>query len=339
MKYQFTLLILTLSLSYNLIAQESAAEYMAAVNANYMQLSKDTWDYIKKATTANNVARIDKKRLELIQTLKETKYKVSKVSSYNGDNDLKEAVKNYIDMSIYTLTNDFKQIINLEKIAEESYDDMEAYFALKDVVKSKMDSAFTAVNNAESNFATKHNINLVNDDTRLASKIKSANEVSKYYNKIYLMFFKSYWSEQKLMDAFQTNNIEDMEYYRQYLENASKEASESLKEINAFRGDITLKEACAAMQEFYYGEALRYIPKQITFFKEKEKMDDEIKAFQAMSNKSRTQEDINAYNATIKKYNELSSSFNETNEYLNKFRKKRIENWLEASDRFHKKHI
>ncbi len=324
------ILVLMITLA---IAQDNPGDYMTELASNYDQINKDTWDYVRQTSRDRGANRVEKKRTELAQTLRTAKYEAGKVKSYLGDNSLKLAYVNYLNLTYLLINDNYKQIVDMERIAEESYDDMEAYLQMKEQVNAKMDSASEVLNRAQTEFANKYAIRLTSDDSRISKKLNAYGRLNSYYNKVYLLFYKSYFYEGKMLNAIALDNIGDMEQYRQTLEITSKEGMEAMVKIAAFNGNEDFKNACYKMLEFYYGEAVRYMPGQIEFFSTKDRMDTMAKNFQ--SKKKPSQQEVKEYNDMIVEYNSSIAGFNETNEYLNKYRSKRHEALNKAIEDFY----
>lgn len=327
-------LSLSLLVYFSVVAQESASAYMSALSENYREINKDTWSYIKQVSRGKNARKIDRKRVELIGTLKEAKYAVYQAGAYEGDATLRDAIKNYLSLLILTLGDDYRKIVDMEQIAEESYDAMEAYILTKERVNEKMDAAQNELNTAEEVFASAHNINLVASNSRVSKKIRNANEVMGYYNKLYLLFYKSYWYESELMQAMEEGNIGDMEQFRQTLANVSQQSLDSLKSMPNFEGSATLKNACHEILYFYHGEAVRYMPELIAFYVRKKEFETLAQSLESKKPKDRTKAEIDQYNNSVNSYNASIQKFNETNNYLNKFREKGFDTWSKTSEAF-----
>ncbi|MEO9965755.1 MAG: hypothetical protein ABJF11_08205 [Reichenbachiella sp.] len=325
MKSTTLIAFILLIINFDSTAQESPVEYMSRLGENYKQISKDTWDYMKQASRGRNAGKIEKRRMELASTLKSAEYRASQMKAYKGDHSLRNSVKTYLHYSYLIINSDYKNIVDLEQIAEQSYDDMEAYLMAKEAVDIKMDTIYQAMKSSEEAFAIKHNINLVESESRLSRKLTNISSLNKYYNKIYLIYFKSSWYEKKMVEALSTGKVSDIEQYRLSLELTSKEGKEELKAVGLYRGDRKLKDACHFMLDFYQNEASKYMPGQVDFYVKGEKMQATAKSFESKDQKSLTQKDVDEYNNSINEYNASIESFNKTNDYLNKERQKKFE--------------
>lgn len=317
--------------------QNSPVEYMGMLASDFDQINKDTWDYIKQSSRGRNARKEEKRRIELASTLKTAAYNAGKVPAYNNDHSLKQAYKVYLSLSYEVISNGYKNIVDLEKVAEDSYDAMEAYLLTKERANKKMDDAFDNLKSAQKDFAAKYHINLTDKDSRLSRKLENAGEVREYHNKIYLIFFKSSFYEGEMIKAQSDGRIGDIEQFRQTLETVSREGKENLKNIGSFKGDYTLKAACVKMMNFFVAEATKYMPKQINFYAQKDHFDVLSKNMESKNQKKLTKEEIDEYNQAVAKYNSAIGSFNETNKYLNSARSKEYDAFNEAREDYYKK--
>ncbi|MEM9328376.1 MAG: hypothetical protein AAGA85_22095 [Bacteroidota bacterium] len=335
-----TLLVTILLATSMVLNAQRAVEHMQSLSVHVDQISKDTWDYVRQVAKGRNANKIEKRRVELANTLKTAGSTVARVPGYEGDTSLKDAYGNYLRLCYLSINEDYKRIVDMERIAEESYDAMEAYILLKERVKDKMDSAYATLDEARDSFAEKYGIQLIEgEETRLSRKLANASAVNKYINKLYLIFYKSAFYEQEMVEAMSAGNVGDIEQYRQTVETVTTEGAQKIKELPAFRGDNSLKEACLEMLSFYQQEATKSMPSQIAFFTKKDRMETLQRNMEAKKKKDLTQADIDEYNNAITSYNEAINSFNGSNEMLNKGRAQNLKKWNKALDSFESKFI
>ena len=326
-------------ISFSIYAQQGAGAYMDQVGANYNQISKDTWSYIKQASKGKNARKIEKRRMELTNSLKYAKDQAQRLKPYEGDAAYRDAVVQYLSLCYFSINNDYKKLVDMEAIAEESYDDMEAYLLTKERIELKMDSAKNALDFEVEAFAKRNNVRLIEKESKLSEKIGNANEVTAYYNKVFLIYYKSAWYEQEMVKAISEKRISEVEQFRQVLEINSKEGMAQLKAMAPFRNDPDLKDAGYSMLEFYYGEAVRYMPEQVAFFVKSDKMNTLQKNIESKKRKDLTQQEIDEYNKAVKDYNNSIGEYNKTNDYLNKYRTLRREKFDKAIDNLYSRHI
>ncbi|MBI9055897.1 MAG: hypothetical protein JEY96_18900 [Bacteroidales bacterium] len=313
--------------------------YMEYISMEHELISKNMWDYIKASAHSKRMSKIDKKRKELISTTAIAKRKIERMPDYEGYSDLRDSVVSYLGLSYLMLTEDYAEIVDLEEIAEQSYDLMEAYLLAKERANEKMDQASLMVNNEQKKFAEKYDINLIDSQNKIAQNLEKAGEVITYYNKVYLIFFKSYKQEAYLMDALTRADVNGIEQNRSTLLKDSDEGNKKLIEIKGYAGDISIKRSCQQLLNFYKTEASTKTPILTDFYLKKEKFEKISTAFEAKRNSEKTQDDVDNFNKAVSDYNNAIKSYNRTNDELNNMRNNLLENWNKTVNAFMDKHV
>ncbi len=332
-------LSLFLSLNTLILAQQSAGIYMSKLGEGYKQIQKDTWDYVKQVSRGRNASKIEKRRIQLANTLRQSKQRAARNGAFEGDNTLKTAVVDYLHYSYLVINEDYRRIVNLEKIAEESYDDMETYLMTKEAVNKKMDSIANVLNEAEESFAKKYNITLLKEESRLSKKLNNANEVNAYYNKVFLVFFKCNWYENRMLSAFKGGKISDVEQYRQSLEQSASEGIDDLRSIGLYRGDRRLKDAGHFAMEFFSSEATTHIPRHVDFLLKQQRMETVKKNFDAKNKNTLTQQDVDAFNKTVSEFNDAVATYNKSSQMLNRKRNEQFIAFEKAISGYFDRHM
>ena len=188
-------------------------------------------------------------------------------------------------------------------------------------------------------FAEKHGVTLIESKDQLGKKMEIASEVIKYYNQIYLVFFKSYKQEAYMLDAVQKADVNGVEQNKTSLNQFAKEGLEKLKEFKPYNNDGSIIAACNELLKFYVMETEEKISSITDFLIKKENFDKKNAAFQAKKEKDRTQADIDQINAAGKEYNEAVNNYNKTNTELFNKRKALLDNWNKTVQTFLDKQI
>lgn len=320
-------------------SNQSAADYMERIIVAYSETENETWQYLKAVTRGYGARKVERKRQKLLIELRNTRYAVQKTGKFNSDDSLRSAVVDYLKLNYSVLRGDFDRILDMEDIAEQSYDLMEAYLMAKEQANDKLHNSFEKVVLAQERFAEKHNIILYEAELdKTSEKIKKASELLKYYNQVYLIFFKSYKQEAYVLDALQHNDVSSIVQNTNALTNYSVEGLEKLENLNDFQGDPNLKNGAKKMLNFYIGEAEKDFPAITDFFIKKDNYEKIERSFQSISRKNRTQQDVEQYNNAVNEYNEAALITNKIMETANNERKKALDEWNETVDKFFDAH-
>ncbi|MCW3104669.1 MAG: hypothetical protein JWO09_3109 [Bacteroidetes bacterium] len=334
-----SVLCISLFIANPVKAQKSAVEYLENINKELTALMADTWDYTSAVAHGKTARKIDSRRKDLIKTSLQAKNRIGRMPAFNGDAGLRDSVVAFLTINYNVLTQDYEKIVNMEEIAEQSYDMMEAYLLAQEKANERLNTAGDRMEIEQKKFAAANNINLLENKDKVAKKLESAGDVIKYYNEIYLIFFKSYKQEAYLMDAMNRSDLNAMEQNKNALATTAAEGLEKLAKIQPFKGDANLKAACKSMLEFYKDEAATKMPGIIEFYMKKEKLDKVKAAFDAKPENKRTQQDIDQYNTAANDMNAGLNKYNSNNEALNKNRNNLLEKWNNAAAKFMDSHV
>lgn len=342
-KVPFTLLVLIglafLSTKIKAQSSESPVSYMNEIFKSVDESKNETWHYLKAVTQGKGARKVENKRQNLLNKLKETRYEVQRTGKYKSDDSLRNAVTSYLKFSYIVLKEDFGKILDMEDIAEQSYDLMEAYLLAKEKANDKLNASFDTVKLAQENFAKKHNITLTKaENDKTYEKIKKASETLKYYNEIYLIFFKSYKQEAYVLDAMSRNDINAFEQNTSTLSLYAAEGLDKVINLKGFKGDAILKIGVKKMLLFYKNEAENDFPAMTDFYIKKDNFEKINKKFETINAKKRTQQDVDQFNKAVNEYNEAAQKTNKISELSNNKRNKSLTEWNNTVDKFFDKY-
>jgi hypothetical protein len=252
--------------------------------------------------------------------------------AYKGDKSFRDSTTNFLKMYYNVLNEDYSKIINMEEVAEQSYDAMEAYFLAQELVDKKLEEANATIQTAQETFAKKNNINLIKGQDELGEMSEKVHEVNKYYHQAYLLFFRPFKQEVYLMDAIQKGNITGIEQNKNSLSKYAEDGLAKLAAIKPFDGDNSLVSSCKTVMLFYQQE-VKDMNTISDFFLNKEAFEKLKKEYEKKS--SPTKEDVDAYNKGVKDINKASDAYNKTNKDLNDKRNEVLKDWQKTvSDYF-----
>lgn len=307
-------------------------EYMEFIGKEFKQISTDMWDYTSAAAHGKKARTVESKRKELVSQITKSIKKIEKLPGYNGNTSYRDSVLSYLNLNKLVLNDDYAKIVDMEEIAEQSYDAMEAYMLAKQKADEKQQHAGEMIDQEERKFAAANNINLIEGNDKIGKKLEEAGKVYKYYNEIYLIFFKSYKQELYLIDAQNKADLNALEQSKNALAKSCQEGKAKLEKIGDYKGDVSVKKACLDMLNFYESEAAKF--SDITkYYITKEKFDKINASFEAKSQSQRSKADVDQFNAAVNELNEASNKYNAINQDLNQNRTKYLNKWNNDSDK------
>jgi hypothetical protein len=332
------LILFSASITRETFAQD-AGEYLETVGSQFSDIAQNTMSYTSAASHGKSARKVEKRRNELLQTIKQAEVNVRKMKPFQDDHAFRDSVVSYLRISRIVLNEDYGKILNLEEIAEQSFDAMEAYLLAKEKAHDKLDVAFEKVKEQQNLFASKYNIKLIEGSSKVGKKIETSNKVYAYYNQVYLLFFKSYKNEAYLMEAINRNDISAIEQTKNALLASAELDLTKIGPLPTFKGDASLKTACQQLLKFYESECTTKIPELINFYLKKENYEKMKAAMEAKRPAERTKQDIDNYNKAVNEFNTAVNKINADQNDLNKKRSDALNKWNNMSEDFLDRHV
>ena len=324
-----SLLFLLISVKYY---TQNAGQYMESMTKEFKKISEETWDYTRAVAHGKRAKAVENRRRDMLNANRGALTKIRNMKPFEGDASYRDSTVRYLEMSYQVLNNDYSKIVDMEEIAEQSYDAMEAYMMAQEKANERLEAAFDVASNAQKDFAKKHNILLKEDESKTSEKLEKASEVFKFYNKVYLIFFKPFKQEAYMIEAMNKNDINGMKQNQEALAKLAKEAKESLKTLELYQGNTTLKAACADLMDFYIYESEKQMPQLIDFYLKKEKFEKLKTAMEKKSNPGKAE--IDEYNQTVNDFNKAGKDFNNINNDLNNKRAGFLNTWNNSVSKY-----
>ena len=314
-------------------AFENAAEYIEYIGKANQALTEKYLFYLSGMSHGKSARKVEKRRLEVLQAVSVTRSTIMGMPPFKGDRMLKDTTVAYLKILNNVFNEDYGKIVNMEEIAEQSYDLMEAYMLAQQKASEKLQEASARQNEVVKRFAAKHNVTLIDNESTIESKMKIASSVMDHYDEVYLIFFRSYKQEAYLMDALNQKNVNAIEQNMNSLLTFSEQGLEKLKEVKGYSNDASLIIACRNLLNFYKDEAKKgsaltdFFLKQENFLKLK-------KQFDSKPASKRTQQDVDQFNKAVNEINAASDAYNSRNNDLNKQRTVNLNGWNNAVKKF-----
>ncbi|MBS1636550.1 MAG: hypothetical protein JST26_11595 [Bacteroidetes bacterium] len=317
----------------------TAGGYLDYVGKEFNDIEENTWDYTSSVAHGKSARKVEKRRKEVISANQDAIKKIKKLSAFNGSSAFRDSAISFLNTNYAVLNYDYAKIIDMEEVAEQSYDLMEAYMLAQEKANEKLRNAGEMISSEYKKFAEANNIKLIESKDKVAKNLDVANKVYKHYNEVYLIFFKSYKQEAYLLDAMQKGDVNGMEQNRNALVKTSTEGSAKVKEVKPYQGDASVKLACDQLLNFYKEEAEKKLKDASAFYVKKENFEKIKTAFDAKAPASRTKADVDQYNKAVNEYNQASNQFNGVINECNQKRSQLLDNWNKAAASFTDRHV
>lgn len=336
-KFTFCFAVVSSTLAFGQ-DQTNAGEYMDYFSVENQQIQQDMWDYTRTISHGKSARKVEKTRLALIETSNKALRKAQIAQSFKDDASYKEAVENYFNVINLVLREDYAKLVDMEDVAEQSYDLMEAYMLARELASDKQSEAADKLDKVQVKFAEANKINLIHQEDELSKKMEIASHVYDHYNAVYLIFFKPYKQEAYLIDAIGKKDVSAIEQNKETFLAYIEEGKKKLTSVEMYQNDATMIEATKNLFNFYESE-LAEINIVTDYILKKENFEKIKLAFDQKKEKDRTQEDVDQYNNAVNEMNAAVNKFNAWNDKMNKTRSKFIDAWNSTSESFTNKHV
>jgi hypothetical protein len=338
LKILFTLLFASMSM----LSQEfkTPVDYLSFIGNEQQNISKSMWKYTSAVAHSKSARKIDNTRKALVKIIQNASNKISDLKSgYNGDLEYRDQVISYLSISEKSINEEYSKIIDMQEVAEQSYDFMEAYILARDLVNKKIEEEDEKVALAQKTFALKYKITLTDANTELAKKMETSNEVFKYHTNIYLLFFKVNITDILLTKSIESKDLGAIQQNANTLIQYANEGLEKLTNTANYNNDNSLAEVTKKSLEYYKKEAEQYVPQIISFHMFNEKFENAKKTLEDKSQKDRTQEEVNNFNSMVKQINKKIEDYNKSNNNNNQEKNNIINNWNSVAENFISEHV
>jgi len=290
------------------------------------------------AAAHSSARKSERKYRDYMDQIDESNAALSSVPSYKGDRSLQNGVREYLKLVRNIMSENYSKVVNMEEIAEKSYDNMEAYILLNKQLDEKMSEASEKLNALQKDYCTRNNITLVENTTEQGGKMDQVSAVMDYKNENYLIFFKCAYQNDVLLEAVEANNVVAMEQARTALKKYAEEGLAKMDTIKNFKGDATLKVGCKNALQFFKREADKaavytdYAMKEKAFLQQK-------KAFESNAKARNDNAEIDKFNKAVDDFNKAGKDLNEAGNALNKERAEAYNNYNKATKTFLDTHV
>lgn len=318
--------------------EETPVGYMEQIDKAEQEANQKYLAYVSAAAHSGRIKKVERMRQQLLDGIINSRNNVRGISLYKGDKELRQSSIDYLNLLYLVFNEDYVKIVNIEEIAEQSFNEMQAYLLLQEKTSEKLNDAQGKRNIATKTFAEKYNIKLLEEASAMSDKMKKASEVIKYRNEIYLLFFKCNWQWNEMNKAIQSSKVNDIEQARNAVINYADEGIKSLASVKGFEGDLSLITVCRQILNSYKQTAEKEVPGLTAFILKSENFEKVQKSFESKPEKDHTKQDVDNYNKAVNEMNAGVNNYNAANKKLYETNKGMINSWQKTDKDFSDEH-
>jgi hypothetical protein len=340
MKIKITLLILFVSTS--LFAQDfkTPVDYLNYLGKEQQTIAKSTWKYTLAVAHSTSARRIEATRKQLLKSIQTSSKKIEALKSgYKGDVEYRDKVLSYLYFAEKNINEEYSKIIDLQDVAQQSYDFMEAYIMTRDLVNKKLDAESEKVQLAQQEFADKYHITLSTELSDLGKKIELSNEVFDYHTVLFLIFFKVNITDVNLSNAIEKKDLGAIEQNASSLLKFADEGLEKIKTIPNYKNDSSILNETKKALLFYKKTAQEFTPKVVSYLMFYDKFNNAKKSLESKSESEKSKEEVENYNSMVKQINKEIAVFNKLSSDNYEEKTNILNNWNEKGDAFISKYV
>lgn len=317
---------------------EHAGQYLDHITKAKEELTTKYLVYLSASAHGKSLRKVEKRRVEVVNAISDTRYNVMGMGPWKGDKTLRDTTVAYLKILNTVFNEDYGKLVNMEEIAEQSYDAMEAYILAQEKAYEKLNEASKKQYEMQKQFAAKYNINLIEQESEIGAKSKTASEVMHHHNEVYLVFFKCYKQEAYLMEGISKKNLVSIEQSLSSLSKFSEEGKKKLQNMTGYKADNSLIASGIRMMEHYKWESTKG-PAFTDYLLKEEEFNKIKKQFETKPESKRTQEDVDKYNKAVNDINAVLNTFNSTMSEVNKKANAALNDWNKTSSKYLDEHM
>ncbi|MEO7983161.1 MAG: hypothetical protein ABI688_03660 [Bacteroidota bacterium] len=137
----FLLLSACFSLRPSAQTYETAVQYLDYIGKANEELTAKYLAYLSAVAHGKSARKVEKRRFEVVNAINETKINIQIMPPWKGDKSLRDTTVTYLKILNIVFNEDYGKIVNMEEIAEQSYDAMEAYLLAQEKAQEKLEAA------------------------------------------------------------------------------------------------------------------------------------------------------------------------------------------------------
>ena len=224
-------------------------------------------EYISFSIHSEDYDLIEKKRLELIESVRESIRKVRRLPPFEGSVRLRNETLDVFFLYLDAFEKDFAEAISHRKKGLDSYEMLEAYLDIETRAEEKLSTAIEKMGKAQEKFAEKNNLRITgNKKSKLELQLEKINELSAYSRYIFLRYFYVSKSFADLISVLHERDSKSLDKKREKVIELSAASIKELKKMKPFEGDAEYRDQTIDIIEYFMNLSRRELKRISTLF-------------------------------------------------------------------------
>lgn len=333
--FSVIILMIVICISSSVKAQKftDAKKYWEAIDNKHSKVARHLLAFSNAVSTNEKAATIASLSKTLLTELNKEEIAISAMPAFQNNKAFRDSAAIFMKNCFNLLNIDYGKIATAQPATENSFDKMKDQLAAKVAAIQKLKAANVAYDTASLQFSTK----FVTSADAYSNKFQQAATVNIYYNKIYLLYFKTYNAEFYLLDAIKKRDGNSVAQNKKIVNQDAQDGLKQLDTTAAFNNDDNLVKKCQAILNFYSDETDQKMDAVSDYFTEAKDFQKTRSEYER--NQSHTKDQVKEYEKAVNQFNKSLGAFNKAFDRLNHKRQKALKKWNHAIKKFFGKHL
>lgn len=289
---------------------DNAFEYLKYIKDRDDKVTTQIWNYISTKVHSQKSRKIDKSKDDLLKSISTTRKEIQKMPAFKNDASLRDSMISFFYAYEKIITGDYAEIEALEYQSNQSYAAMKKYLDKVESVNEKIRVQRQNVGNIFKKFALQNNVELIKNETEINAKMKISNIVNNYYDKVHLIYFRTFIAKAFLVSALNNIDTIKIDTWTDSLNKAITIGLVELSAIEPYNYDNTLIISCKKSLETSKLIYNIYLPAIRNYFTVKDNFEKLKVQINNIPKSMLTQADVDNYNKNIDLLNKSTQSYN-----------------------------
>ncbi len=211
------------------------------LNKEHEAIAQRQMEYLQYAVHSSDLALIAKKRLALLEQIKEATARLEKLPSSETGSELRAGMQDILKEYATIFQLEFSSVEQLKENSNNSFEAMEAYLNALSKAEANLAAASESYLELQRAFAKQHNMQLIEGADQ--SQAKQINALNTYQRSIFLPSFRINIRNNQFLDALERKDAPAMTEARTELLAAAEKSIPNIQSRSDFNGNTQYRDA------------------------------------------------------------------------------------------------